>query len=231
MPRSSLVQGRHMKRGWTPVRAIVRLQKQVLRYQGSICQACVSMRRTLALWKTDGRDGTSVKGACVSARFKCKTSSRGRDFTFEGQGRCNRNLLQVNTCCFSVWSTLTENIPRLNAGNWQGIHWLIGKCHQHISPFHWFPSSVTIYDSTCKLESMSFESSHSIRRHPHSLRPARCCCECSSSKLNAASESSFCELRESQQTKDAAARSLNSIPNRPCFTDQKIPLSCQGALS
>lgn len=40
--------------------------------------------------------------------------------------------------------------------------------------------------------------------------------ECSSSKLNVASESFFCELRESQQTKVAATHSLNGIPNRPC---------------
>lgn len=101
---------RRMKRGWTPVRAIVRLQKQVIGYQGSICQTCVSVRRTLALWKPDGREGTSVKGACVSARFKCKTSIRGRDFTFEGQGSRDRNLLQVNTCCFSARITLTKTL-------------------------------------------------------------------------------------------------------------------------
>lgn len=145
-----------LKRGWTPVRAIVRLQKQAIRYQGSICQTCVSVRRTLALWKPVGGEGTSVKGACVSARFKCKTSSRERDFTSEGQGSCGRNLFAGEHLLFFSLEHVNENTLRLHTGNGQELHSPIPKRRQHIPQFYRFNSLVKIYNSTCKLEPFIF---------------------------------------------------------------------------
>lgn len=144
---------RRMKRGWTPVRAIVRLQKQVIGYQGSICQTCVSVRRTLALWKPDGREGTSVKGACVSARFKCKTSSKRERFHFWRPRKLRWESFTGEHLLFFRKEHNDETLCACT--NWQEVHWPISKCHQHIPQFHWFNSLVKIHNSTCKLHPFS----------------------------------------------------------------------------
>lgn len=77
-----------------PGRAIVRLQKQVIRYQGRhMSDVRVCEDRTLALWKADGREGTAVKGPSVSAGGSDVRQAQEKEIlTVAGQGSCDRDL-------------------------------------------------------------------------------------------------------------------------------------------
>lgn len=96
----------HMKRGCAPGRAIVRLQKQVIGYQGRHMSDVRVCEENFGIVEGRRQGGhRSERPSVVCWGSAVRGAQEKEILTVVGQGSCHQDPQQVNTCCLSVTHT------------------------------------------------------------------------------------------------------------------------------